>query len=85
MEHWVQHPWPGHRKDLYGFADILAIQRNYKPRLVQVTATGVSARVQKIRNVEHLDLFLDVFDIYVEGWRKSAKTGKYVRRIVSIT
>ncbi|MFZ9649512.1 MAG: hypothetical protein ACO29C_05430, partial [Fluviibacter sp.] len=45
VEHW--NPFARIRQDLFGFIDLLAIRRD-ETLAVQVTASGVSARVKKI-------------------------------------
>ena len=72
------------RRDLFNVADLCAVKPGEKPLLVQVTSTGVAERVRKIRTNTELDTLRECFAIEVHGWRKSAKNGRYVQRIVSI-
>ncbi len=82
VERWV--PGANIRRDLFNMADLLAVKPGEKPLLVQVTSSNVAARVAKIHANQHLDTVRDSFAIEVHGWRKSAKNGRYVQRIVSI-
>ena len=73
------------RKDLWGWCDILAIRKN-EVLAVQVTASAVSNRIHKIMASDTLSLVRDAgIRIEVHGWRKSAKTNKYVLRIEDIS
>ena len=59
------------KKDLFGFADLLAIREN-EVMLVQVTSgTNVSARVKKITESEHIDMVRKSgMSVFVHGWRR---------------
>ena len=73
------------RKDLWGWADLLAIRKG-EVLAVQVTASAVSNRIQKIMASDTLALVRDAgIRIEVHGWRKSTKTKKYVLRIEDIS
>jgi hypothetical protein len=73
------------RKDLWGWADLLAIKKG-EVLAVQVTASAVSDRIKKIMASDTLALVRDSgIRIEVHGWRKSAKTKKYVLRIEDIS
>jgi len=73
------------RKDLWGWCDILAIRKG-EVLAVQVTASAVSDRIKKIMASDTLALVRDAgIRIEVHGWRKSAKTNKYVLRIEDIS
>jgi hypothetical protein len=82
VEHWI--PRINIRRDLFGFADLLAIRTGDRPRLVQVTTSGVAARIKKIHASPLLPLVLEHFDIEVHGWTKWAD-GKYHQRIETIS
>ena len=77
-------PGAGIRRDLFNVADLCAIKPGEQPLLVQVTSTGVAERVRKIRANPELGTLLSCFKIEVHGWRKSAKNGRYVQRVISI-
>lgn len=81
VEHWNH--FTKRRHDLFGFVDILCLKEGTRPLLVQVTSTGVSARVQKVAASPLLPLVRLSFDIEVHGWRKNSK-GRYVQRIETI-
>jgi hypothetical protein len=73
------------RKDLWGWADLLAIKKG-EVLAVQVTASAVSDRLKKIMASDTLAFVRDAgIRIEVHGWRKSAKTNKYVLRIEDIS
>jgi len=72
------------RKDLWGWADLLAIKRG-EVLAVQVTSEGVANRVAKVTNSETLGRVREAgVRIEVHGWRKNAK-GKYVQRVVDLS
>ena len=72
------------RKDLWGWADLLAIRRG-EVLAVQVTATGVSSRIKKIMDSETIGRVREAgIRIEVHGHRKNSK-GKYVMRVVDIS
>ena len=72
------------RKDLWGWADLLAVRRG-EVLAVQVTATGVSSRIKKIMDSETIGRVREAgIRIEVHGHRKNSK-GKYVMRVVDIS
>lgn len=72
------------RKDLWGWCDLLAIKRD-KVLAVQVTASGVAARVKKIQASDTLPRVREAgIVVHVHGWRKLSD-GKYHLRIVDIS
>ena len=59
------------RKDLFGFADIIAVKDGEKPMLVQTTSgSNFTARRTKILEHEKYPLVQSSFTIVVHGWRK---------------
>jgi hypothetical protein len=82
VEKW--NPWRRIRQDLWGWCDILAIRRD-EVLAVQVTSSGVAARIRKI---QESDTVLRVREagirIEVHGWTKRAN-GKYVLRVEDIS
>ena len=72
------------RKDLWGWADLLAIRRG-EVLAVQVTAQAVANRVQKVAASETIGRVREAgVRIEVHGWRKNAK-GRYIQRIVDLS
>lgn len=75
------------RQDLLGFADLLAL-REGQILAVQVTASGVSARLEKIRNEPRARLWLAAGgSLEVHGWRPVGKKGErktYQARVVRV-
>ena len=73
------------RKDLWGWCDLLCIRKG-EILAVQVTASAVSTRIKKIQESDTVQHVRDAgIRIEVHGWRKSAKTNKYVLRIEDIS
>jgi len=72
------------RKDLWGWADLLAIRRG-EVLAVQVTAQAVSTRIAKVTASETLARVREAgIRVEVHGWRKNAK-GRYIQRIVDLS
>jgi len=72
------------RKDLWGWADMLAIRRG-EVLAVQVTSEGVANRVKKVMDSETIGRVREAgIRIEVHGWRKNVK-GRYVQRIVDLS
>jgi hypothetical protein len=72
------------RKDLWGWADLLAIRRG-EVLAVQVTSEGVANRVKKVMDSETIARVREAgVRIEVHGWRKNVK-GRYVQRIVDLS
>ena len=82
VEKW--NPWRRIRQDLWGWCDILAIRRD-EVLAVQVTSSGVAARIKKI---QESDTALRVREagirIEVHGWTKRAN-GRYALRVEDIS
>ena len=82
VEHWNH--FARIRQDLFGFIDLLAIRKG-ETLAVQVTASGVSARLKKIMDHPNPPFVRDCgWRIEIHGWRKSA-TGRYVQRIIDVS
>ena len=89
-EQFVRYPPPGHRKDLFGFLDIVAIDGHI--RGLQVTSWAmVATRCNKIKNecAKAAHLWLDAGGtIEVWGWKKHDKPiqrKKWRPKVVVIT
>ena len=79
VERW--NPHARIRQDLFGVFDLLAV-RDEVTMGVQVTSTGVAARVKKIADSDMVPALRRAgWTVMVHGWRKSAK-GRYVLREV---
>jgi hypothetical protein len=82
VEKW--NPWRRIRQDLWGWCDILAIRKG-EVLAVQVTSTGVAARIKKIQDSDTVAKVRDAgIRIEVHGWRK-ASNGRYVMRVEDIS
>jgi hypothetical protein len=82
VEHW--NPHARIRQDLWGWCDLLAIRKN-EVLAVQVTASGVAARIKKIEESDTIGMVRDAgIRVEVHGWRKNSK-GRYVMRIEDIS
>jgi predicted secreted protein len=79
------------RQDLFGFADVLAMQPGCRPLLVQVTSSGWASRVTKITTDEKVSPVARLalqsgFEIYVHGWRKlKSNRGRWTIKEIRIT
>ena len=72
------------RKDLWGWADLLAIRRG-EVLAVQVTSEGVANRVKKVTDSETIARVREAgVRVEVHGWRKNVK-GRYVHRVVDLS
>jgi len=72
------------RKDLWGWADLLAVRRG-EVLAVQVTAQAVANRVAKVAASETVERVREAgIRIEVHGWRKNAKS-RYIQRIVDLS
>ena len=72
------------RKDLWGWADLLAIRRG-EVLAVQVTAQAVANRVAKVTDSETIGRVREAgVRVEIHGWRKNAK-GRYIQRIVDLS
>jgi len=82
VEHWQ--PFARIRKDLWGWADLLAIKRG-EVLAVQVTSEGVANRVAKVTNSETIGRVREAgIRVEVHGWRKNSK-GRYIQRVVDLS
>lgn len=88
VERWVPFPKPGHRSDLFGVLDVLAVKPG-EILGVQVTAAGVSSRLKKmLASDTTMTLLLAGMKLAVHGWTRKGKRGKrkvYTLREVPIT
>jgi len=72
------------RKDLWGWADLLAVRRG-EVLAVQVTAQAVANRVQKVTDSETIGRVREAgVRVEIHGWRKNAQ-GRYIQRIVDLS
>jgi len=82
VEHW--NPHARIRQDLWGWCDLLAIRKN-EVLAVQVTASGVAARIKKIQESDTIGRVREAgIRVEIHGWRKNSK-GRYVMRIEDIS
>lgn len=79
-EHWCPHPPPGHRKDMFGFADLFCVpdfKREEDRRTILVQATShphVADRERKINGSKWAYLLLvQGYVIEIHGWRKGKR------------
>jgi hypothetical protein len=83
----VVEKWNPHariRQDLWGWCDVLAI-REGEVLAVQVTSSGVSARVRKIAESETVAVVRKAgIRIEVHGWTKRAN-GRYALRVADLS
>ena len=82
VEKW--NPWRRIRQDLWGWCDILAIRRN-EVLAVQVTSSGVAARIKKIQESDTVAKVREAgIRIECHGWTKRAN-GRYALRVEDIS
>lgn len=82
VEKW--NPWRKIRQDLWGWCDILAIRRD-EVLAVQVTASGVAARIKKIQESDTVAKVREAgIRVEVHGWTKRAN-GRYALRVEDIS
>jgi hypothetical protein len=78
VEKFVRFPPPGHRVDLFGFIDILAVKPGFRTMGIQTTTSAnAAARVAKIRASKEFPILVESgWRIIVHGWRKGGKRGE---------
>lgn len=83
-EHWMPNPSPGHRSDLFGFVDILALGPDLT-LAIQATSWGnVSHRLRKLRTEragEVAAVLAAGWEVEVWGWRKVNSRWRLARRV----
>lgn len=75
-EHWVAFPPPGHRRDLFGFIDVICLRPDGIVAIQATSNPNLSARVKKIGDErrETAQAWLDAGgQIEVWGWYKYKK------------
>src|SRR5262245_35398555 len=84
VERFVGYPPPGHRLDLFGFVDLIAIRPGETLAIQTCSATDHSKRVAKIYAAPALaDCLAAGWRVEVHSWRKFKRTGRWeVRREV---
>jgi hypothetical protein len=75
-EHW--NPFAKIRKDLFNFADLIAINSNETLAVQTTSNANVAARVDKIQGLQAAQLWLESPSrrIVVHGWSKRGERGK---------
>lgn len=69
VEHFVRFPPPGHRKDLWGWCDIIAVRPGEVLAVQTTSRSEVSKRVRKIAESETVDKVREAgVRIVVHGW-----------------
>lgn len=78
VEQWV--PQARKRRDLFGFADVLAVHEDWGHLYVQTTSgSNFSARIKKCLESEAVRVILQGGDrVVVHGWRKLKRNGRQV-------
>ena len=77
VEHFVRFPPPGHRVDLWGFVDILAIKAGEVLGVQTTSGVHVAERLRKIVASPHVATVLSAgVRVVVHGWRKVGPRGK---------
>ena len=79
-EHWCH--FSRKRKDLWGFADILAIREDEVCAVQTTSYSNLSARVKKIANHENVDAVRNAgIRILCHGWKKNSR-GRWEVKVV---
>ena len=77
VEKFVRFPPPGHRVDLWGFVDLLAIKAGEITAVQTTSGANVSARLKKIAASPHIATVLSAgVRVVVHGWSKKGPRGK---------
>jgi hypothetical protein len=84
VEHWVSQPPPGHRKDLFGFVDVLAVGDGHTVAVQCTSDTNVASRIRKIADMDALPKLREAgWVLVVHGWKKQG--GRWVVREVDVS
>ena len=89
VERWNPHARVRH--DLFGFIDIMAVRDGYTLAVQTTSASGVSARIRKIADSDHIAAVRAAgWRVEVHGWRKQkvkrgGKATHWVARIVDLS
>lgn len=80
-EKFVRFPPPGHRVDLFGFVDLLAIRQELSVYIQACAGASHAARVAKVKANPNLPVILgegytSTRQVWVVSWRKSGLRGK---------
>lgn len=85
---WIVEHWDGFchkRRDLWGFADILALKDDEVLAVQTTSGSNVSARVRKIADHDNVGHVRKAgIGIHVHGWTKG-KNGRYTLREVDVS
>jgi len=84
VEKFVRFPPPGHRVDLFGFIDIIAVGHGGTLGVQTTTASNAAARVTKIKGSPALPILVENgWKLIVHKWRKGGPRGE--RKVWSCT
>jgi hypothetical protein len=84
VERWVSQPAPGHRKDLFGFVDVLAVGNGLTVAVQCTSDANVASRIRKIADEEALPNLREAgWIVVVHGWKKQG--GRWVVREVNVS
>ena len=80
VERWVPFPKPGHRADLWGFVDLLAIRGDENYYIQACAGNSHAARVAKVKANSNLPTVLGSANpsrqVWVYSWSKTGPRGK---------
>ena len=77
VERFVRFPPPGHRVDLWGFVDLLAVKAGEVLGVQVTSGAHVSERLKKIAASPHIATVLSAgVKVVVHGWAKKGPSGK---------
>ena len=88
VEKWMPFPPPGHRSDMYGCIDIVALGDNEVLFVQTTSGSNVSARVKKITENEFLPAMRKAgVKVEVHGWtaKKVGNRYDYKQKVVDLS
>jgi carbonic anhydrase len=84
VEKW--NPFVKQRKDLFGFIDIVALQGETTIAVQSTSWSNVSSRAKKIAESDLVSAVRKAgWKIVIHGWKKDAKTNRYVLKEVDVS
>jgi hypothetical protein len=84
VERWVSQPPPGHRKDLFGIVDVLAVGAGETVAIQCTTDSNVASHCRKLADADALPALRKAgWTIVIHGWKKQG--GRWVCREVDVS
>jgi carbonic anhydrase len=84
VEHWNPHARV--RQDLFGIIDVVAVGNRSTIGVQATSYSNVSARVAKLRDSDTIGRLREAgWSIFVHGWKKDRKSGRWEVRQVDLS